>query len=397
MTLAGHLALFGRWTRRQPTTQFMITSRQPWPLIQKISKHLFSVSLSHQSSPSANSRKGHEHLCILPRPLSITPVSLTAMCHHCFDNKRRDSAPPSMRAKEVTRRRIEEAARLEREIAEEEGEEEEKKEEKRRSPSKTYFQAAPSHDGAPTFASYQIHDDTPESDLTALRALRPIFDFVVYDTTETARPARSAQLARALFDHTKMKRTKIRYGADRIEVVTLPLPESFSVEQRVETCMRHYDAEYQSRLRIADKAEAASWFLAERIMDRQFARRAFVIDNIKEDGNGDEDESAALASWEESFSNVDQEHEAVMQPDLSSAGSFIEMNWQLRKGIWNFWNRENCGPGDSMSSYRFGSEAFGGRFQEMRDAIEVFYNHFVPDGMLDRRLDQARAARIVAL
>ncbi|KAJ0332772.1 hypothetical protein COL5a_001496 [Colletotrichum fioriniae] len=319
------------------------------------------------------------------------------MCHHCFDNKRRDSAPPSMRAKEVTRRRIEEAARLEREIAEEEGEEEEKKEEKRRSPSKTYFQAAPSHDGAPTFASYQIHDDTPESDLTALRALRPIFDFVVYDTTETARPARSAQLARALFDHTKMKRTKIRYGADRIEVVTLPLPESFSVEQRVETCMRHYDAEYQSRLRIADKAEAASWFLAERIMDRQFARRAFVIDNIKEDGNGDEDESAALASWEESFSNVDQEHEAVMQPDLSSAGSFIEMNWQLRKGIWNFWNRENCGPGDSMSSYRFGSEAFGGRFQEMRDAIEVFYNHFVPDGMLDRRLDQARAARIVAL
>ncbi|KAK1723416.1 hypothetical protein CaCOL14_007470 [Colletotrichum acutatum] len=318
------------------------------------------------------------------------------MCHHCFDNKRLDSAPPSMRAKDVARRKIEEAAHIERERAEEEGEKDEE-ENKSRPPNKTFVQASPCHDGAPTFAAYQIHDDTPESDLTALRALRPPFGFVLYDTSETARPARSAQLARALFDHTKTKRAKIRYGADRIEVVTLPLPITFSLNQRMETCMRHHDAEYQSRLRIADKAEAASWFLAERIMDRQFARRAFVIDCIKEDGDGDEGESAAAASWEESFSNVDQEHEAVMQPDLSSSGSFIEINWHPRKVIWNFWNREDCGPGDSMSSCRFGSEAFGGRFQEMRDAIEVFYNHFVPDGILDRRLDQARAARFVAL
>ncbi|KXH30018.1 hypothetical protein CSIM01_00732 [Colletotrichum simmondsii] len=320
------------------------------------------------------------------------------MCHHCFDNKRQDSTPPSMRAKDVARRRLEEAARLDRERAEED-DEEEGKEKKRRLPNKTFVQAAPSHDGAPTFAAYQIHDDTPESDLSALRALRPPFGFVVYDTTETARPARSAQLARALFDHTKTKRTKIRYGADRIEVVTLPLPITLSLDQRVEMCTRHYDAEYQSRLRIADKAEAASWFLAERIMDRQFARRAFVIDRIKEDGDEDEDEdeSAVMASWKESFSNVDQELDVVMQPDLSNTGSFIEISWQPRKGIWNFWNRENCGPGNSMFSSRFGSEAFGGRFQEMRDAIEVFYNHFVPDGILDRRLDQARAARIVAL
>ncbi|UQC89908.1 uncharacterized protein CLUP02_15439 [Colletotrichum lupini] len=196
------------------------------------------------------------------------------MCHHCFDNKRQDSAPPSMRSKDVARRRLEEAARLERERAEED-EEEEEKEEKRRLPNKTSVQAAPSHDGAPIFAAYQIHDDTPESDVTALRALRPSLGFVVYDTTETARPTRSAQLASALFDHTKTKRTKIRYGADRIEVITLPLSITLSLDQR---------------------AEAASWFLAERIMDRHFARRAFVIDRIKEDGDGDEDESAAMAS-----------------------------------------------------------------------------------------------------
>ncbi|KAK0377191.1 hypothetical protein CLIM01_05445 [Colletotrichum limetticola] len=318
------------------------------------------------------------------------------MCHHCFDNKRQDSAPPSMRSKDVARRRLEEAARLERERAEED-EEEEEKEEKRRLPNKTFVQAAPSHDGTPIFAAYQIHDDTPESDVTALRALRPSFGFVVYDTTETARPTRSAQLASALFDHTKTKRTKIRYGADRIEVITLPLPITLSLDQRVETCTRHYDAEYRSRLRIADKAEAASWLLAERIMDRHFARRAFVIDRIKEDGDGDEDESAAMASWKESLSNVDQELKAVMQPDLSNTGSFIEINWQPRKGIWNFWNRENCGPGDRMSSCRFGFEAFGDRFEEMRDTVEVFYNHFVPGGILDRRVDQARAARLVAL
>ncbi|KAK1465622.1 hypothetical protein CMEL01_11614 [Colletotrichum melonis] len=298
------------------------------------------------------------------------------MCHHCFDNKRQDSAPPSMRSKDVARRRLEEAARLERERAEED-EEEEEKEEKRRLPNKTFVQAAPSHDGTPIFAAYQIHDDTPESDVTALRALRPSFGFVVYDTTETARPTRSAQLASALFDHTKTKRTKIRYGADRIEVITLPCP-SLSPST--------------SAWRLA-----ASWLLAERIMDRHFARRAFVIDRIKEDGDGDEDESAAMASWKESLSNVDQELKAVMQPDLSNTRSFIEINWQPRKGIWNFWNRENCGLGDRMSSCRFGFEAFGDRFEEMRDTVEVFYNHFVPGGILDRRVDQARAARLVAL
>ncbi|KAK1635451.1 hypothetical protein BDP81DRAFT_450338 [Colletotrichum phormii] len=199
------------------------------------------------------------------------------MCRHCFDNKHRDGAPPSMRAKEVARRKIEETARLEKLKADEIAEEEEAMKDHRfmtptRSPSKTFVEAAPSHDGAPTFAAYQIHDDTPESDAAALRALRTSFGFVVYDTTETARPARSARLAHALFDHTRMNRDTIRYGADCIEVVTLPLLNSFSMDRRIEACMRHQDAEYQSRLRIADKAEAASWFLAERIMDPRLAR-----------------------------------------------------------------------------------------------------------------------------
>ncbi|KAK1700138.1 hypothetical protein BDP55DRAFT_540626 [Colletotrichum godetiae] len=75
----------------------------------------------------------------------------------------------------------------------------------------------------------------------AIRALRPSFGFVVYDTTETARPARSVRLAHALFDHTRMNRDTIRYGVDRIEVVTLSLLNFFSVDQRAKACMLHLD------------------------------------------------------------------------------------------------------------------------------------------------------------
>ncbi|KAJ0273155.1 hypothetical protein Brms1b_012743 [Colletotrichum noveboracense] len=65
-------------------------------------------------------------------------------------------------------------------------------------PWKTIVQPAPSHDGAPTFAAYQVFENTPEDlspeDLeAAVRPLRPPFGVVVYDTTHTARPARSAR------------------------------------------------------------------------------------------------------------------------------------------------------------------------------------------------------------
>ncbi|KAL0931122.1 ArcA-like protein [Colletotrichum truncatum] len=155
---------------------------------------------------------------------------------------------------------------------------------------------APSHDSAPTFAACRVAETTPDSE-AELRPQRPPFGIVVYDTTHTARPSRSTRLARALFDRTYWVRSVPRHEDDQIEVVTLPLPEPFLDAQRVDACIRHHGQEIQSRLLIPDKAEAASWFLPERIMDWRYTRRTVATNLFDDDG----DDDVEVASWEESL------------------------------------------------------------------------------------------------
>ncbi|KAF6812685.1 hypothetical protein CSOJ01_04981 [Colletotrichum sojae] len=50
---------------------------------------------------------------------------------------------------------------------------------------KTVVQPAPSHDGSPTFAAYEVLEATAETE-AELRPVRPAFGCVVYDTTHTA-------------------------------------------------------------------------------------------------------------------------------------------------------------------------------------------------------------------
>ncbi|KAL0935739.1 ArcA-like protein [Colletotrichum truncatum] len=253
-------------------------------------------------------------------------------------------------------------------------------------PNKTFVQPAPSHDGAPTFVAYKVYDTTPDSE-GALRLLRPPFGIVVYDTTHTACPARSARLARALFDWTWRIR-KIHSRPDRIEVVTLPLPQSLLDVERIEACTRHYEDESRNRLLIADKAEAASWFLPERIMDNHYARRILAINRFEDDGNND----AEVAFWEESLGNRDPFCPAMEEPKESRSGSFLCIDWQPRKETWQLFNGMPYSPEFRVSFHVFGFEGFGPCCMDMVDAIEIFYNHFIPDGLLDRQLEEARKA-----
>ncbi|KAF4854838.1 hypothetical protein CGCSCA4_v001447 [Colletotrichum siamense] len=263
-------------------------------------------------------------------------------------------------------------------------------------PWKTIVQPAPSHDGAPTFAAYQVFEDTPEDlspeDLeVAVRPLRPPFGIVVYDTTHTARPARSARLARAVFDRTFWYRRRPKHRPDRVEVVTLPLPQSFTDAERAEACIRHHEEELRSRLLIHNVAEAVSWFLPGRIMESTYARRILAINRLEENDNDDE---VDVASWEESISNEEYaiEHEACMHPEASRSGSFLCIDWQPRKELWRSRTGRDYNPDmhKEMITPCYGFEMFGNICMELVDAVEVFYNHFVPDGILDLELDKAR-------
>ncbi|KAF4898939.1 hypothetical protein CGCVW01_v013570 [Colletotrichum viniferum] len=263
-------------------------------------------------------------------------------------------------------------------------------------PCKTIAQPAPSHDGAPTFAAYQVFKDTPEDlspeDLeAAVRPLRPPFSIVVYDTTHTARPARSARLARAVCDRTFWYRRRPKHRPDRVEVVTLPLPESSTDAERAEACIRHHEEEIRSRTLIPNEAEAVSWFLPERIMDSNNARKILTISRLEENDGDDEVE---VASWEEPISNEEYaiERAARKNPEASRSGSFLRIDWQPRKELWPSYKGRDYDPNidEEMRTRCYGFEAFGNACMELVDAIEVFYNHFIPDGVLDLQLEMAR-------
>ncbi|KAK2749357.1 arca-like protein [Colletotrichum kahawae] len=260
----------------------------------------------------------------------------------------------------------------------------------------TIVQPAPSHDGAPTFAAYEIFQDTPE-DLkpedfeAAVRPLRPPFGIVVYDTTHTARPARSAQLARAVFDRTYWYRRKRYHRPDRFEVVTLPLPQSSTDAERAEACIRHHEEEIRSRTSIPHEPEAVSWFLPAQIMDSSHARRIIAINRLEEN---DGDEEVEVASWEESMSNEEYaiEYAACMNPEASRSGSFVSISWQPRKELWLSHKGRDYNPDidRGMSTPCYGFEVLGNICMELVSAVDVFYNHFVPDGVLDLQLEKAR-------
>ncbi|KAH9230229.1 hypothetical protein K456DRAFT_1918770 [Colletotrichum gloeosporioides 23] len=198
-------------------------------------------------------------------------------------------------------------------------------------------------------------------------------------------------LARAVFDRTYWYRRKRNHRPDRVEVVTLPLPQSFTDAERAEACVRHYEEELRSRLLIPNVAEAVSWFLPGRIMESTYARRILPINRLEENDNDDEVE---VASWEESISNEEYaiEHEACMNPEASRSGSFLCIDWQPRKELW-LSHRGLAYDPDKDKEIRtpcYGFEIFGNICMELVDAVEVFYNHFVPDGVLDLELDKAR-------
>lgn len=263
-------------------------------------------------------------------------------------------------------------------------------------PWKTIVQPAPSHDGAPTFAAYQVFENTPEDlspeDLeAAVRPLRPPFGIVVYDTTHTARPTRSARLARAVFDHTFWYRRRPKHRPDWVEVVTLALPQSFTDAERAEAYIGHHEEELRSRLLIPNVAEAVSWFLPGRIMESTYTRRILAINRLEEN---DDDDEVEIASWEELISNEEYaiERAARRNPEASRCGSFLCIDWQPRKELW-LSHRGLAYESDKDKEIRapcYGFEVFGYVCMELVDAIEVFYNHCVPDGVLDLELDKAR-------
>ncbi|KUI69825.1 hypothetical protein VM1G_05053 [Cytospora mali] len=264
----------------------------------------------------------------------------------------------------------------------------------RKSPKKvTVVRSAPSHDGTPTFAAYDVLEHTQHLDDTAQR---PPFGLVIYDTTPDANPSRAERIARAVFDRTMTERRRSEGDPDRIEVVVFPLrgadqSSTTSTEppltdrERAEACTRHYEHERASRLAMPDPADAKSWFLPERIYDDWYAWGIIVIDRLEERWEG---ALNYLEDHPEEDSPIVTEDEAIRSP----FGSFVKVYWQPREEVWERWG-EPVTPESHVWLSRMKLERMGRGLgvEGLLQSVSGFYEHFVSEGILDRELAAARA------
>lgn len=141
-------------------------------------------------------------------------------------------------------------------------------------PHKVVVEFVPSHDGAPTYAAYEMQlavlsadPDSPDRHCNSppsqdVEKHRPPFGIRIYDTTPSAIAKRAALLARRIPEQTHHARMPEHGGyKDRIEVIALPMASSTIAKAQVERCIVHNDAERVARLPISNPAIAASWFI----------------------------------------------------------------------------------------------------------------------------------------
>ncbi|KAG7291423.1 hypothetical protein NEMBOFW57_001442 [Staphylotrichum longicolle] len=258
---------------------------------------------------------------------------------------------------------------------------------------KVVVEPAPSHDGAPTYAAYEMQlallaadPDSPDGYSNSppsqdAEKYRPPFGIRIYDTTPRATGGRAALLARRISELTYRQRVSDDYFRykDRIEVVALPLPEATTRKDRMTRCVAHNDAEREARLLIADPALAASWFIVEDF-DADFTRkRVFVINDLQD-------------SWEEALSTYDYQYADSRSPH----GHFFDFAYDCTSSSDNEEIERSLEEEPFVAGLRCRGEErlenLGTHLMYFRDNVVEFYvSHFIPEGVLEMELALARA------
>lgn len=142
---------------------------------------------------------------------------------------------------------------------------------------------APSHDGAPTSASYWSPPPVREGD--ARQPVRPAWAHRIYDTTPSVLAVGdheprdvAAALAEAIHKGTwSYRSTHGRGTPDRVEVVKLPMPVDATDEERALRCREHNTAEVAYRARDAP----AGWLIPANFRQPPYQRTIFVVDSLR--------------------------------------------------------------------------------------------------------------------
>ncbi|OHE94791.1 hypothetical protein CORC01_09898 [Colletotrichum orchidophilum] len=236
---------------------------------------------------------------------------------------------------------------------------------------------APSHDGTPTYAAYLKPKVAPQPDDWDYSSHQQApFGMVVYDTTPSSTPTRAAKMAHAISRRTL--RRNVEWGRERIEVVCFPLPSHLTARERATACIRHHGHEIRSRVVMEDIDDAKFWFLPERFQDEWYGRGIAIVYRLED-------------SWEGAFECDETDIHIEEEGAQSPYGSFATVYWRPREETWEYYEDE-FRPENRVKVRRYGLESIGrmlGR-EGVGNSIRGFYEHFAPDGVLDRELAVAK-------
>lgn len=179
---------------------------------------------------------------------------------------------------------------------------------------------------------------------------RPKWSIQIYDTTPRAADhSHVRERARCLEEETESKRNSGDYYPDRIDVYGLPMPASASPEERVNTCIKHLNAEIAAR----DATGLGSFFIPK--ASTMWERELIIISKHEREWN------------EEDGGFIIVRYRSAPPPPLPEGVSNLHWHMCTREALYNMFLR-----GD------------------FRESIQWFYETFIEEGRMDDHLREQR-------
>lgn len=223
---------------------------------------------------------------------------------------------------------------------------------------RTIVEEAPSHDGRPCYAAWQMTETDPDTQTPPDASNRPKWSIQLYDTTAAAGDREHIKATAKRLEESTRRARQRREAHSRVEVHGLVLPVGTPEAERVALCAAHHRAEVAAR-----NASGTADFFIPPTFDDTWERRILII------------EKPDVAARDESSPGTDE----------NDGGAFLAVFFDIKPEA----AAEDPGIPDRVVE-RFPGKELGDRLQSFTSSIEWFYDSYVGDGTIYSDLEKWR-------
>ncbi|KAK6222544.1 hypothetical protein QIS74_04246 [Colletotrichum tabaci] len=227
---------------------------------------------------------------------------------------------------------------------------------------RTIVEEAPSHDGRPCYAAWQMTEMDPDTQTPPDASNRPKWSIQLYDTTPEAGDREHIKATAKRLEESTRRARQRREAHSRVEVHGLVLPAGTPEAERVALCAAHHRAEVAAR-----NASGTADFFIPPTFDELWERRILVIDKPVADAARDESSPG------------------TGERDDDGGGAFLAVFFDMIP--------EAAAEGPDGPDYevvRFPGRDLGDRLRSFTSSIEWFYNSYVGNGTIYSDLEKWR-------